>query len=59
MHRNGSSHIHTINRKLVEPERSGYVSGDIEAVPGDEASDVYVIVRHKQKNANGEARAQQ
>jgi len=52
-------------RKLTVPERSGYVNGDIEAVPGDEMSDTYVVIRRKNKNgngdngANGEAQAQQ
>ena len=59
------SHLHIINRKLMEPERSGYVGGEIEAVPGDETSDTYVVIRRKHKNgnggngANGEAQAQQ
>lgn len=42
--------ILTLNaRHKHQTDHTGVIPGDIEAVPGDEASDVYVVVRHKSK----------
>jgi len=45
-------------RKKAQPERSGSIGGDIEALPGGEDSDVYVVVRKKKTGAEGEEGAE-
>ncbi|EGN95658.1 hypothetical protein SERLA73DRAFT_186807 [Serpula lacrymans var. lacrymans S7.3] len=46
-------------RKESQPERAGFIGGDIEAVAGDEKSDSYVVIRKKEKKQEeGESREQ-